>query len=101
LKNKFHRLVIRVGDHLGEAGQLEKAVEYYERGLEVDDLAEELYQLLMTSYFKLGQWIEGIKAYHRCKKMLSASMGIEPSPKTQALYRNLTGSVRIQKKDKA
>jgi ATP/maltotriose-dependent transcriptional regulator MalT/two-component SAPR family response regulator len=100
LKNKFHRLVIRAGDYLEEAGQLEKAVEYYERGLEVDDLAEELYQHLMTSCFKLGQWIEGIKAYNRCKKMLSASMGIEPSPKTQALYRTLTGNVRIQKKDK-
>ena len=100
LKNKFHRLVIRAGDYLEEAGHLEKAVEYFERGLEVDDLAEELYQRLMTSYFKLGQSIEGIKAYHRCKKMLSASMGIEPSPKTQALYRNLAGSVRVQKKDK-
>jgi two-component SAPR family response regulator len=100
LKNKFHRLVMRAGDYLEEAGQLEKAVEYYERGLEVDDLAEELYQHLMISYFKLGQWMEGIRTYNRCKKMLSASMGIEPSPKTQALYRSLTGSVRIQKKDK-
>jgi len=101
LKNKFRHLVIRIGGYLEESGQLEKAVEYYERGLEVDDLAEELYQHLMTSYFKLGQWIEAIKTYNRCKKMLSASMGIEPSLKTQALYRNLTGSVRIQKKDKA
>ena len=101
LKNKFHRLVIRVGDYLEEAGQWEKAVEYYERAVEVDDLAEELYQHLMTSYFKLGQWTEAIKTYNRCKKILLATLGIEPSPKTQALYRNLTGSVRIQKKDKA
>jgi ATP/maltotriose-dependent transcriptional regulator MalT/DNA-binding SARP family transcriptional activator len=101
LKNKFHRLVIRVGDYLEEGGQWERAVEYYERGLEVDDLAEELYQHLMTSYFKLGQWTEAIKAYNRCKKMLLAALGIEPSPKTQAIYRNLTGSIRIQKKDKA
>jgi len=55
----------------------------------------------MTSCFKLGQWTEAIKAYNRCKKMLLAELGIEPSPKTQALYRNLTGSIRIQKKDKA
>jgi two-component SAPR family response regulator len=101
LKNKFHRLVVRIGDYLEEAGQLERAVEYFERGLEVDDLAEELYQHLMTSYFKLGQWTEGVKAYNRCKKTLSASMGTEPSPKTQALYTSLTGSLRIQKKDKA
>jgi two-component SAPR family response regulator len=101
LKNKFHRLVIRVGDYLEEAGQWEKAVEYYERALEVDDLVEEFYQHLMTSYFKLGQWTEAIKAYNRCKKILLAALGIDPSPKTQALYRNLTGSVRIQKKDKA
>jgi two-component SAPR family response regulator len=100
LKNKFHRLVVRLGDYLEEGGQWEKAVEYYERALEVDDLAEELYQHLMTSYFKLGQWTDAIKAYNRCKKMLLTALGIEPSPKTQALYRNLTGSVRIQMKDK-
>ncbi len=101
LKNKFRRLVMRLGGCFEEARQLEKAVEYYERGLEVDDLAEEFYQHLMTSYYKLGQWTEAIKAYHRCKKMLSASMGIEPSPKTQALYRTLTEGIRVQKRDKA
>ncbi len=100
LKNKFHRLVIRLGDYLEEGGQWEKAAEYYERALEVDNLAEELYQHLMTSYFKLGQWTEAIKVYNRCKKMLLAELAIEPSPKTQALYRSLTGGIRIQKKDK-
>ena len=101
LRSKYLRAIVRLGDYLEEAGQWEKAVENYERALEVDDLAEELYQHLMTSYFKLGQWTEAIKAYNRCKKMLLVALGIEPSPKTQALYRNLTGSVRIQRKDKA
>lgn len=100
LKNKFRRLVLRGGEYLEASGQLKEAVEYYERGLEVDDLAEEFYRQLMTAYFKLGQWTEAIKTYHRCKKILSASGGIEPSSQIQAVYANLTGSIRIQKKDK-
>jgi two-component SAPR family response regulator len=99
LRNKFHRLVLRLGDYLEEAGQWEKAVEYYEKGLEVDDLPEEFYQQLMICYHKLGQWTEAIKTYHRCKKTVFATLGVEPSPKTQALFRNLTERVRILRKD--
>jgi DNA-binding SARP family transcriptional activator len=101
LKTKFRRLVMKLGDYLEEAGQWERAVEYYERALDVDDLAEELYQHLMTCHIKLGQWTEAIRVYHRCKKALSSSMGIEPSPKTQAIYRNLTGTVRGRGKEPA
>jgi two-component SAPR family response regulator len=89
-----------LGDYLEEAGQWEKAVEYYEKGLEVDDLAEEFYQHLMICYHKLGQWTEAIKTYNRCKKSVFAALGVEPSPKTQALFRNLTERVRILSKDK-
>jgi pentatricopeptide repeat protein len=95
LRTKFRRLAVRLGDYLEEGGQWKKAVEYYEKALEADDLAEELYQHLMTCYFKLGQWTEAIKVYHRCKNALSSSLGIEPSPKTQAIYKNLTGNVQV------
>jgi two-component SAPR family response regulator len=96
LRTKFRRLVVRLGDYLEEGGQWKKAVEYYEKALEADDLVEELYQHLMTCYYKLGQWTEAIKVYHRCKKSLSSSLGIEPSPKTQAIYKSLTESIRVQ-----
>jgi len=95
LRIKFRRLIIRLGDHLEEAGQWEKAIEYYERTLDVDELAEELYQHLMTCYFKLNQWTEAVMVYHRCKKALSSSLGTEPSPKTQAIYKTLTGNTRL------
>jgi two-component SAPR family response regulator len=100
LKAKFRRLVTRLGDYLEEAGQWEKAVGYYEKALDVDDISEELYQHLMICYQKINQWTEAIKIYHRCKNSLSSSLGIEPSPKTQAIYKNLTGAVRIQKENR-
>jgi two-component SAPR family response regulator len=87
LRTKFFRLITRLGEYLERRDRWEKAIEYYERGLDIDDLAEELYQHLMISYRHIGQQAKAIEMYRRCKKNLSAAFGIEPSLKTQAIYK--------------
>ncbi|HWR72744.1 MAG TPA: BTAD domain-containing putative transcriptional regulator, partial [Nitrospirota bacterium] len=47
LRSKFIRLVLRLGAHYMQAEQWRDAVECYERGIEVDGLAEPFYQQLM------------------------------------------------------
>ncbi len=89
LRGKFLRLIVRWGDHLESVGQWEDAVDCYQKGLEVDDLAEEFYQRLMLCYQQLGLRGEAIAAYRRCRKALSSVLGVEPSPKTEAIYRSL------------
>jgi LuxR family maltose regulon positive regulatory protein len=89
LISKFLRNLSRLAHHWGEVGEWEKAVEYYEKGLEVNDLIEELYQQLMTCYQRLGRKAEALAVYHRCRKTLHAALGIEPSPKTEVIYRSL------------
>ena len=89
LISKFLRNLNRLAHHWGEVGEWEKAVEYYEKGLEVNDLIEELYQQLMTCYQRLGRKAEALAVYHRCRKTLHAALGIEPSPKTEAIYRSI------------
>ena len=95
LRSKFLRLTTRLGDYLQKAGQCEKAVENYQRALEVDELAEEFYQGLMICYRRLGQNAKGIEVYRRCKRILSSVLGIEPSPKTEAIFKDLKENVKL------
>ncbi|MEW6585268.1 MAG: BTAD domain-containing putative transcriptional regulator [Nitrospirota bacterium] len=92
LRVKFLRLILRMGEHLEDHGECKKAVGYYERALEVDDLAEEFYQQLMICYSRLGQSNEARATYRRCRKILVAVLGVEPSSRTEALYKTIVES---------
>ncbi len=87
LKTKFRFHSGRLGDHWQKAGQWEKAVQCYLRGLEVDDLSEDFYRALMLCYQKLDRRAEAIAVFRRCQKILSSTLHIEPSAKTQSIYR--------------
>jgi DNA-binding SARP family transcriptional activator len=61
----------------------------YDRGLQVDDISEEFYERMMICYRRLGRIAEGIDTYERCKRVLSAVLGVKPSPKTEAARKSL------------
>ena len=87
LSSKFLESVEKLGRHWQESGQWGKALDCYLRGLEIDDLAEELYQGLMVCYLNLGQKAKALSAYNRCRRTLSSTLEIAPSPKTEAIYK--------------
>ena len=89
LRSKFLEGVGRLGLYWQQAEQWEKAIECYQRGLEVDDLAEEFYQGLMDCYQHVGQKAKALSVYNRCKRILSSTLGIEPSSKTEVIYKSL------------
>jgi two-component SAPR family response regulator len=86
MRDNFMRVTLSAGKYYEQAGQWEKALEYFHKGLETDDLAEGLYQHLMLCHYKLGQKAEALKVYNRCCYALSANLGIEPSEKTEEIY---------------
>jgi DNA-binding SARP family transcriptional activator len=90
LRSRFSRLINRAGDWLEKAGRWERAIEFYQTGLDIDDFSEEFYQRLMICHQLLGRSANAIEVYKRCKKLLSSRMGIEPSAKTKAIYKNIT-----------
>jgi LuxR family maltose regulon positive regulatory protein len=92
LRSKFLRLISRAGRSLEKTGELEAAVDYYTRGLEAEPLAEELHQGLIGCYLRLGRKAEAALAYQRCKNLLSAELGVEPSPKTELLMKQVPGN---------
>lgn len=89
LQSKFLRLIVLAGTYSEDAGAWERAKEYYQKGLDVDGLVEEFYQHLMLCCHKLGQRAEAASIYLRCRDVLSAAIGVPPSPKTLQMYSSL------------
>jgi two-component SAPR family response regulator len=92
LRSKFLRTVAWLGQSLEQSCKWQEALECYRKGLEVDDLAEELYRRLMSCYASLGQKAEALSLYHRCRKILSLVLGIAPSSETETLYQTIKRS---------
>lgn len=93
LKTNVSRLLLATGRVLAGSGNLERALTWFERGIEVDELAEEFYQELMECLMKLGRRAEAAALYQRCRTQLRAQLGINPSRKTEELYQELRKNV--------
>ena len=89
LRHRYLRAIRRRGEQLESAADFEGAANLYEKGLEADPLAEELYRRLMKCYNDAGRRGEAVSSYQRCKKILRSAMGIDPSPETEALHRTI------------
>ncbi len=89
LRRKFLRCANWLGHHWEEAGQREKALACYERGLEIDNISEEFYQGVMVCHHRLGRKAEALSTYDRCKRVLFATLRVAPSPQTEALRKSL------------
>lgn len=86
LRAKFLDFIVRSGRFLENAGQIEQAIEYLEKGLDRDSTYEEIYQQLMSCYHKLNRTAAAREAYRRCRMVLSTTHGVEPSQKTKEIY---------------
>ncbi len=94
LRSKFIRGVAKLGHHWERSGQWERAAECYQRGLEVDNLAEEIYRRLMTCHHQVGLRAEALAVYDRCKNTLLGILGIEPSYDTEILRESILSEMK-------
>ncbi len=85
LRDRFIRLIETVGAEAEANGAWGDAVDWYRRGIEVDELAEHFHQGLMRCYRTLGCNAQAMSAYRRLRQTLEAVLGIAPSQATQAL----------------
>jgi LuxR family transcriptional regulator, maltose regulon positive regulatory protein len=86
LKRKYLSAIGRLGLYYEESGDFRKAIESYEKGLEVDDLEEEFYQGIMKCHLKNGNRAAAAREFERCKKVLNAVLEVDPSGETERLY---------------
>jgi DNA-binding SARP family transcriptional activator len=89
LRSKFLRFLSLLGDHYEVHGHWARSAELYQRGLELDNLAEELYRRLMITYQRRDQPAGALEVYRRCRQMLSVVLGVGPSKEIEVLYQTL------------
>jgi DNA-binding SARP family transcriptional activator len=88
LRGKFRSAIVAQGKMWRGRGNPDRALECYLRGVEVDDLAEELYRNLMECYLSAGLRGEMLTTFQRCRDAL-ALHGLSPSPETMVVYRQV------------
>jgi DNA-binding SARP family transcriptional activator len=89
LRRRVQRAFATLGAALETAGQMTQAIALYEQGLQLDNLAEELYRKLMLCHRARGDLAEASKVFQRCRQMLAAILGVNPSTETQAIRDSL------------
>jgi SARP family transcriptional regulator, regulator of embCAB operon len=65
------------------------AIQYVSEALRLEPYRETGYQRRMRAHAILGNRADVHRTYERCRKLLREEVGIEPSPKLEALYRSL------------
>ena len=84
-RSRFLRAIELIGAAEERRKAWDLALELYRRSVEVDPLNEEFYYRLMHCYFEQRKTAEAYSVYRRCKEVLSVTLGIRPSPRTEAL----------------
>ncbi|HTS53685.1 MAG TPA: BTAD domain-containing putative transcriptional regulator [Burkholderiales bacterium] len=89
LRRVWLGLVRRLGDHYETRGEWSSASELYERAVDLDPLAEEVYRRLMRCQQRAGESAEAMHTYRCCRQQLVSALGVAPSAETERLYHAL------------
>jgi two-component SAPR family response regulator len=89
LRDKFLRHTQSTAQFYEKAREWKAAVAIYQRGIELDSLAEALYRGLMICHRELGDHAEALRVYRRCRELLSVVLSVQPTGETQAIYESL------------
>ncbi len=85
LRHKFLRQLDTLGNTLCDHQFYEQAMVLYQQGLDVDDLAESIYQGIMRCCLQLDKKADGMVAYQRCRQNLHKRLDVNLSGKTEKL----------------
>ena len=89
LRDRYIKIVLRQCDESNAKHKAMDAVRCLERAIEVDPVAEPLYQRLIPLLAENGRQTEAAALYHRCQSALARWADRRPSPETQRLFLQL------------
>jgi len=87
LASQMFRSLAALGELWEARSAPERAELTYRRGVELDAASESLYRRLIAVQLRRGHHAEALQSYAQCRRMLAATLGVEPSEETQALCR--------------
>jgi ATP/maltotriose-dependent transcriptional regulator MalT/two-component SAPR family response regulator len=91
LRQEYMEALIELARCHEVRGAFEEAVGWYRQALEEDQLREDVHRGIMQAYAEVGRRSDALAQYRHCRETLRQELGIEPSQKTQRLYREVTG----------
>lgn len=74
---------------LADEGHAQPALWFAQTALQHDAAREDTYTVLMAAQMANGQRTAAMETYFACRRFLAEELGIDPSPRTVALYREL------------
>ena len=89
LSSQFLKMLNVTAESFRQTKEYQLALNYYQKGLEIDDLSENIYQGLIYCHTCLGNRTEGLAIYEQCRDRLNTAFGIEPSSETDRFYQLL------------
>ncbi len=85
LRSRFLRSLISVAGNAVAENHFSEAIDLYQKALDIEPLAEQLYRELITVYVQLNQRAEALAVYQRCSEHLRSQLQLEPSEETSRL----------------
>ena len=92
LRARHAECVQRIAAALVEAGRHRDALAVYTRAIGHDPLREAFYQGALGCCAAAGLRAEASALYERCRRTLGEALGLRPSARTEALYREIVAS---------
>ena len=92
LESSYLKLLERLGSIHEEAKGWDEALECYRRGVKDNPLSEEHVRGLMRAFTVLNRPTDAILAYEKFAEELENTMGIDPSPATKSLLKEISSS---------
>jgi len=91
LREMYFGTLIEIGQRHETRKEFEKAIGWYRRALEVDELREDTHRRIIHCYFEAGQRSNALAQYRRCREILRRELDVEPSAETRKLYEKIAG----------
>ncbi len=79
----------RLAEGYAAAGDMEKAIRYARRWLNLDLLNEDAQRFLIQAYARAGQRGAALRQYEECRRVLWEELGQTPEPETTALIEKI------------
>jgi DNA-binding SARP family transcriptional activator len=89
LRRQALELLGKLVDRLEAAGDLDRALTYAWKRLEVDRWREEVHRQVMALLAMTGQRSAALAQYGVCRRMLADEIGVDPEPATLALVEKI------------